>query len=68
MKKGFIIYVIFVVGILILKATGILTLGWGWVFAPVWIPVGLLIIVFGLTHHVYYDDMDYHYYDDDFFP
>lgn len=32
--------------LVILKAFGKISIGWLWVFAPIWIPIGLLILVF----------------------
>lgn len=31
--------------LLVLKLTGIATIGWGWVFAPILIPLAIVLIV-----------------------
>lgn len=36
-----------------LKLTGIITWSWWWVFAPVWIPILLSLVIFFITIIIY---------------
>jgi hypothetical protein len=35
--------------LLVLKASGVLTLDWMWVVAPIWVPVGTLVVMLVAT-------------------
>jgi hypothetical protein len=36
---------VLLVALVILKVTNLTPLGWGWVFAPIWIPAGLGVVI-----------------------
>lgn len=40
---------LFLVAFVILKLMGIIDWSWWWVFSPVWIPLGLIIILWALA-------------------